>query len=62
MSADDREAIALIQAPCPLILFPDVEIDMGRCPELRVIQGSVQETPSSSSVLESGLNADGPAG
>jgi len=32
MGADDLEAIALIEPPCPEIPFPDIEIDIRRCP------------------------------
>lgn len=40
MGADDLETIALIQPTGPEISRPDIEIDVRRRLELRVIQGS----------------------
>src|SRR5262245_50149452 len=60
MRADDREAVALIEPAGAVVLLPDIEKDVGRAFEARMIECGVQQLLADAAGLKGRLDIEPP--
>src|SRR5262249_48597680 len=60
MRADDRETVALVEAAGAIVLLPDIEKDLGRLLEARMIEGGIEQSPSDAAGLKGRLDIEPP--